>query len=273
MNEFCIVTTCMGRLSQLQQTLPTFVSQPGMSVCVVDYSCPEGTGDWVERTHPGVKVVRVTGQSRFCLAHARNVGAQATESRWLCFIDADTQLRPEFAETLRSIVHEGHFYRAQPFHPELCGAVICHREDYDQIGGYDEAMQGWGGEDRDLYARLELLGVIESAFPASALQLLSHGDELRVRYHDIKIRDVSAAINDHYCEAKLDLMKLTDRPLSMGERTQLYELITQLYRETFGTGGGSREFRLAYRQKSTPLGGSLRSAITYTLSLPALQRA
>lgn len=259
----------MGRLSQLQQSLPTLLQQPGASICVVDYSCPERAGDWVEREHPDVTVVRVADQRRFCLAHARNAGAQVMQSEWLCFVDADTLLRPAFADTVRPLLRNGNFYRAAPFHPELCGAVICHREDFTQIGGYDEVIQGWGCEDRDLYARLELLDVYESSFPASTLQPLSHDDALRVQYHDIKDRRVSSAVNQHYVEAKLDLMKLTDRPMSLHERTQLYQLIVQLYREASAHGGGSREFRLAYRQKTTPLGGSVRSAIAYTLSLPA----
>jgi hypothetical protein len=42
--KFSIVTTWKGRLRDLQQSLPTFVSQAAAEVVVVDYDCPEGTG-------------------------------------------------------------------------------------------------------------------------------------------------------------------------------------------------------------------------------------
>jgi len=42
--KFSIVTTCKGRLGNLQQSLPTFVAQAAAEVVVVDYDCPESTG-------------------------------------------------------------------------------------------------------------------------------------------------------------------------------------------------------------------------------------
>ena len=48
MAEICIITTCMGRLAHLRQSLPSFTAQPDTSVVVVDYSCPERSGEWVE---------------------------------------------------------------------------------------------------------------------------------------------------------------------------------------------------------------------------------
>lgn len=44
------VTTCRGRLAHLRRSLPTFVAQPDAEVVVVDYDCPERSGEWVEQT-------------------------------------------------------------------------------------------------------------------------------------------------------------------------------------------------------------------------------
>src|SRR5262249_23829435 len=44
------ITTCMGRLAALRRSLPTLCGQPNSRVVVVDYSCPEQAGAWVE-TH------------------------------------------------------------------------------------------------------------------------------------------------------------------------------------------------------------------------------
>ena len=85
------VTTCRGRLRHLRETLPTFVRQPDAAVVVVDYSCPEACGDWVEANFPHVEVVRSPDSPRFELSRARNLGAARVRSPWICFIDADTR--------------------------------------------------------------------------------------------------------------------------------------------------------------------------------------
>ena len=51
----------------LRQTLGPMLDQPGGSCVVVDYSCPDGAGDWVEAHHPSAWVVRVPGQAGFNL--------------------------------------------------------------------------------------------------------------------------------------------------------------------------------------------------------------
>ena len=100
------------------------VSQGRSSCIVVDYSCPQACGAWVECNHPGVKVVRVPGRTHFCLSWARNAGAVAADSPWLCFLDADVTADPSFTDSLLPRLQPGHYYRAEPIHPELCGAIV-----------------------------------------------------------------------------------------------------------------------------------------------------
>jgi len=70
MHEFAFVTTCKGRLHHLQQTLPLIAAQAPDEIVVVDYGCPQNSGDWVEAHFPGVKVVRTTDDPGFCLPRA-----------------------------------------------------------------------------------------------------------------------------------------------------------------------------------------------------------
>ena len=49
MADLCFVTTCMGRLAALRQTLGPMLDQAeGSRIVVVDYTCPDGAGDWVD---------------------------------------------------------------------------------------------------------------------------------------------------------------------------------------------------------------------------------
>lgn len=207
--SLCYITTCKGRLHHLQQTLPRVVGQPGVSCVVVDYACPDQTADWVAANFPCVKLVRVTGEAGFSASHARNLGAQASNADWLAFFDADILWSSKLAKRVIPRLQTGHFYRAQPITLQSWGSVICHRQDFEAIGGYDEAMHGWGGEDDDLIERLSMLGRIADSFPASLIDEIPHDDDARVRFHEVKNRALQRRINILYLQIKLDMLRLT----------------------------------------------------------------
>jgi len=82
---FSIITTCKGRLDHLKESLPAMVAQGAKEVIVVDYSCPDGTGDYVAVTYPDVRLVRVEGEQHFSNWKARNAGAEVATGDMLRF--------------------------------------------------------------------------------------------------------------------------------------------------------------------------------------------
>lgn len=217
------VTTCRGRLAHLRETLPALVSQPDGSVIVVDYNCPDGSGDWVRTNFPQAEVVRSVDRPRFELSRARNLGAAAARSPWICFVDADTLIASDFCERVQPLLTEGSFYRARPRTIQTWGTSICTTNDFKRVGGYDEVIQGWGKEDEDFYARLSLAGLRDSSFPGEVLTTLGHPDEERVAHYDVKDRWLNESINHVYCRAKIDLMLLQRQQLDVDTRRQLYD--------------------------------------------------
>lgn len=213
----------MGRLAHLQQTLPGALKQHGASHIVVDYSCPEDTGGWVERNCQQVKVVRVPGKAHFNVCAARNAGAAAADAPWLFFRDADIEVAPSFAAEVLPLLREGGHYLAvrRPIGP-LAGALICSRSDWERLGGYDEVMQGWGYEDRDMYARLKASGSERRFFPTRLLQAIDHGDATRVANYEIKHREVSRLINHLYSLAKIELAAASGKEFGPQGRRRLY---------------------------------------------------
>jgi glycosyltransferase involved in cell wall biosynthesis len=261
----------MGRLHHLQETLGTWVNQPGTSCVVVDYSCPDRCGDWVEQNYPQVQVIRVTGQSHFHAAHARNVGASAAEAPWLCFIDGDIALAPAFAETVIPLLRPGHYFRVLPHGGEVAGTFICQRADFAKVEGYDEVFQGWGVEDADLYGRLKWLGLSETGFPAHLLRPLSHDDGVRVRFHAEKRKNVNWTINRQYLRLKFDLMKLVHRLPSLEVRQTLYGQITNWVRTALANPGRRCDFRVSFCRQGTPLKGAIECFLLYTLTLDEVE--
>src|SRR5215831_1429088 len=110
--DLSFITVCKGRLAHLKQSLPLLAAQTGTEAIVVDYSCPQGTHDWVAQNFPKVKIVKVDDDPGFCVARGRNLGAAAASTARLCFVDADVKLRDGFASWAREHAQPRHYYRA-----------------------------------------------------------------------------------------------------------------------------------------------------------------
>lgn len=266
MSDLCLITTCMGRLQHLRESLSAAASQPRTSCVVVDYSCPERCGEWVEQHYPKVRVVRVPGESYFSVARARNAGAAVADASWLGFFDADVILTPSFAETVLGLVKPGCFYRpSRPSANDLWGTMVCPSTAFKRIGGYDEAIQGWATEDTELYERFRMLGLTEETFPAQLLSAIPHSDELRTQFHKNKQIKVGWTTNILYTQAKLDLVKMNERPLSLDKRQKLYALVTDLVQRALAGDESARELHVAFRRRELPTGGIVRAWLSYTL--------
>lgn len=205
-----IITTCKGRLAHLRQTLPLMVAQgEDCEVVVVDYNCPDGTAAWVADHFPQVKLVQVRNEAAFHVARARNLGAQAAQAPWLMFADADILLSPGFAAQMRPLLAPGCYYRPAPVTSDTWGSLLVSRAAFVAVGGYDEVLSDWGGEDDDLYHRLEAFAKCAlTSFPASMLAALTHDDAMRTRFFGESDRWLSQRINVFYLHIKYDLTLL-----------------------------------------------------------------
>jgi glycosyltransferase involved in cell wall biosynthesis len=254
-----VVTTCKSRLQHLRQSLPRMLALPGAEVVLVDYGCPEASGDWARRAHPEAKVVTVADDPTFRLARARNLGAAAASAEWLLFLDADTLPSPDLMTALSPLMASGAFATALPRIQDLWGALLVRRADFDAVGGYDEAFEGWGSEDEDIGERLADAGVTHATFDAALLEGLRHDNALRVMHHDVKDIWANNCINFVYRTAKRDLTRL-GAPLPLSERRRLYaEIKAAALREN----GGYVD--VTYRQRTVGphrLTGRLRYDIT-----------
>ena len=226
--KISIITTCKGRLGHLRQTLPAMVGQPGVEVVVVDYDCPEGTADWVERHYPAVITVKVENRPMFNISHGRNLGAAAASRDWLCFMDADVRPDPGFVRHVAEKLEAGRFYTVSPFVPEMCGTCIMPREAYRRVGGYDEVIEQWSYDDTDMYVRLKEIGLVDDHYPAALLTAIEHDDAARVQFMGSGDRWETMRRNAFYHHAKLLVTRALGAPLDEDRRRQLYAEIKRL---------------------------------------------
>jgi hypothetical protein len=106
---FSLCTSCMGRLSHLKVTLPLSLSHESAEVLLVDYSCPERSGDWAERAFPAevgtgkLRVIRVGGRAEYHSAHAKNVSHARARGEVLINADADNLITKAYLERCREV--------------------------------------------------------------------------------------------------------------------------------------------------------------------------
>jgi glycosyltransferase involved in cell wall biosynthesis len=265
MAAITFVTTCMGRLAALRQSLGLMLEQPGTLCVVVDYSCPECAGDWVEANYPLARVVRVRGQSHFNLAAARNAGALLADTPWICFVDADVVLEPGFASALSEVLSPGGYYRVVSGDGGVGGTFACALADFERVGGYDEVYRGWGEEDNDLYDALGFIGLEQRSLPSALLRHLPHGDELRTRFYPVADRLLGHSVNRVYRILKWDTARVGRELLALDIRRVLYDKVTEVV-TTSSEPGRTGNLTIQLPHGIVPGGWSLTRQLTYRLT-------
>jgi glycosyltransferase involved in cell wall biosynthesis len=230
-----IVTTCKGRLAFLKQSLPTML-RTGLPIVVVDYDCPDGTGRYVVDNFKGVTVVSVDNEAAFNLSRARNLGAAAVTAGFIGFFDSDVLLQDGFAGELGQIPLSESVFCVAGEH-ELHGQCIVAKSAFEKIGGYDEVMAGWGGEDGDLYLRLQAAGYRRTTLRAGLVTALAHSDSERLRFAGTGNRADSHRLNVTYAAMKRDIEALqAGTRLSREEKAALREQVAHALRRAAATG-------------------------------------
>jgi hypothetical protein len=222
--KLCFVTACMGQLSDLALTLGRLTAQPFCCCVVVDYCCPERCGEWVAANHRSVRVARVEGRAEYYRAEARNIGSRAADTPWLCFLDADIQIAPNFAEAILPRLTPGCYYTPDPPLAETSSVLICPREDFVRAGGYDDVPSAWKDDVDDLRDALELLGLRRATVPAALLKRIAH-DGVRAARQASPEEVLGQAINRVYRILKRDTATLRGSPLTLSMRRNLYHTV------------------------------------------------
>lgn len=222
------ITTCKGRLHHLERSLPAMIAAGAAECIVVDYGCPDGAGDWVRRHHPEATVVTVSDDPGFNCSRARNAGAAIARGPWLAFLDADVLPDPGMFARIEPELRSGGFYVVDSGDNNTWGSCFVDQAAFWEVGGYDEAIDTWGGEDTDLYAMLEWHGRQRRYYRGGLVTPIRHSDAERARYSSVVNLDRATRVNGVYRSIKLDAMRLAARPLRLEERTRLRGIAADL---------------------------------------------
>jgi hypothetical protein len=174
-----------------------------------------------------VRVLRVEDRKEFNRAAARNIGAAATATPWLCFVDAGIGIAPNFAETILPTLQAGCYYRPAPSLEGTSGSFVCSRDDFQRAGGYDEVPREWGEEDDDLFDAFGFLGARRTSFPVALLHHLVTGGDQQDRPNSSEPR-LNQGINRVYRILKWDTAKLRGSVLTLSMRQDLHRTVSEV---------------------------------------------
>lgn len=209
MKKVSVIIPCKNRLEHLKQTLPTVLMQSyqELEIIVVDYNCPQNTGEWVlayynaNIKHPVKVVYADVDANEWSLSAARNLGYKHSTGEILLFLDADALLTDlNFITKHVEYCVEGSFVCGWGWH-DATGCMMCYKSAFEAAKGYNELIKSWGAEDIKMYDRLQHDLANEKRVWLGGIETIKHGDEWRNYYHGgrnpLETNDENFKITEH----------------------------------------------------------------------------
>jgi hypothetical protein len=163
----------MNRRQHLAETLPVNLANNRLSstsFLVLDYNSDDGLQEYIfnnfrdEIKSGRLRYRRYANAKYFSHSHSRNLAVKLTDATYVCNVDADNFTGPDFDEylmqqfSLRPRVVISALSNPLNMYGAF-GRMATRRSDFIEVGGYDEAFEGYGFEDYDLISRLEQSGL------------------------------------------------------------------------------------------------------------------
>ena len=234
--KIAFVTTCKGRLCHLRETLPRNLrDNADFKNCVfvvLNYNDRDGLAHYIQHEHAAEiasgKLVyyRTNEPDRFHMANAKNMAHRCAIREGadvLVTLDADNLTGPKFASYIarQFAMNYGLSFMSPDFealpprgkrfnqhNPErlgrgFAGRLAIRAQDFIKIGGYNEIFDTWRGEDIDMIARLNRLGLKKTAIEPLYLNALAHSTEMRfseypeaIKYETDEIYELTRTAHD-----------------------------------------------------------------------------
>jgi len=210
-NEITICSAVMNRTEHLLQTLPTWLALPQVGqIIITDWSSDQPIADLLpDAAWAKTKVLRIDGEIRWSLARAFNVAIDHASTTYVAKMDADFVTTDSLfagCDDAGSRFYNGNDESSRG----STGSFLVLREFLKKAGLYNELTAGWGAEDKDLYRRLEAVGLRNEKFRAGSYSSIPHDGPARVANVKKPIRSNDPVI-DH-------IMALTFSSLRFSEK-------------------------------------------------------
>lgn len=150
---------CMNRTYDLRRTLPRMMTaaeaSPPVEVAILDYNSSDGLEAYVSQFGKAITYTRYEGRGYYHIAHAWNLAVRCSRGEYVALMGADALLAEGYISALRRYIDHGAVWiRGRHYK----GIICIRRAEFIAAGGYDEQFEFYGGEDKELEARLKRRG-------------------------------------------------------------------------------------------------------------------
>jgi hypothetical protein len=190
----------MGRAHHLKETLPANLahnSDVDTEFVVLNYNSKDDLHEWMQQflvANPLASRVAYFHERTakfFDPRHAKNVAHLLATGDVVVNLDADNFTGSGYASGLDEIFRDGKpifitsnqeetTLRTGRRQTGLAGRVVLFANDFHRLRGYDEGLEGWGGEDTDLVRRALHAGLSQVKLPWLGDGVILHSDEDRL---------------------------------------------------------------------------------------------
>jgi Glycosyl transferase family 2 len=180
-NETSICSAVMNRTDHLLQALPKWLALPEVGeIIITDWSSDQPIADLIpDAAWEKTKVLQVEGEHRWSLARAFNLAFNQAAGTYVAKMDADFIATPNIFANCNEAGE--HFLTGDDqVSRGSAGSFLAPRAYLQKSGLYNELTAGWGAEDKDLYRRLEIVGLEPANFSAGSYSSIPHDGPARV---------------------------------------------------------------------------------------------
>jgi len=182
-NSISIVIGVRDRKKQLVNCLDSLALQTDedFEIIIVDYGGTETIKDLVQDL--GCKYIYTHNTGIYSRTHALNIGIQAASNEFILCSDADMIFAPNFIGTASEMASKDAIVlchckkisprlitniwkfkellkNSKPGHEfSIGGCQMLHKDVWQELGGFDEDLVGWGSEDWDIMHRVKRKGL------------------------------------------------------------------------------------------------------------------
>jgi len=191
--KISFLTSCMNRTHHLKQTYLKNIENSITNKCEVEfvllnYNSTDDLDDFVKNelrdVNVELKYIKTNKPKYFNMSHAKNTLGKSSSGNLLCWLDADNRTQKgfiefvlnEFSENENSVLRVEYSSETAG----MCGRVVCSKQNFNMVRGYNEKFKGWGYEEIDFCERLKKLRCKLKNIPLKFLGKIEHTEHERM---------------------------------------------------------------------------------------------
>lgn len=205
-----LCTPVMNRLDDLRQTMRYRISaaneSPPVEIVILDWGSKDGLPEYMDElievarlVHGSFITYKRIEKDYWHTSKAHNMGLMTGQGEYVVDLNADAFIQPGYIPRIRELIADGCVWgRATHF----CGNKWIKKSEFIDAGGYDERMEVYGPDDRDLDYRLRIRGGKFGSIPDELISEIRTPDDRKVENYRIKgsKHELSKLMRPYYVE-------------------------------------------------------------------------